>query len=149
MTEDDIGWGNPPNPEVAQHGEQPQDGLAGQPPIGELELDADGLPIQNRSTTSQTYYLIATACLVGGLVSVGLAVTEIAEYAHHNRVGNLAILGMIIGALAGFTAAVANDEQPPGWAHRINTVAAGLALLGFFWLLFFYLGQHGWVARAP
>jgi hypothetical protein len=47
MTEDVTGWGNPPDPEVAQHGEQPQDGLAGQPRTGELELDADSLPIQN------------------------------------------------------------------------------------------------------
>ena len=149
MTEDDTGWGNPPNPEVAQHGEQPQDGLAGQPPIGEFELDADGLPIQNQPTTSRTYLQIATACLAGGLASVGLAVTEIVEYAHHNRVGSLAILGMIIGALTGLTVLVVNAEQPPGLAHRINTVAAWLALLGFFWLLFFFLGQHGWVARAP
>ena len=143
MTEDDTGWGDPPDPEIAQHGEQPQDGLAGQPRIGELEPDADGLPIQNRSATSRTY-LIATACLAGGLVSVGLAVTEIAEYAPHNGVDNLAILGMIIGALAGLTAAVVNDEKPPGWAGRINTVAVWLAVTGFSSLLFFYGGQHGW-----
>ena len=147
MTEDDTGWGNPPNPEVAQHGEQSQDGLAGQPPIGEFELDADGLPIQNQPTTRQTY-LIATGCLAGSLASVGLAVTEIVEYAHHNRVGSLAILGMIIGALTGLTALVVNDEQPPGWAGRINAVAVGLALLGFFWLLFFFLAQHGWLPEG-
>ena len=145
MTIDDTGWGDPPDPEVAQHGEQPQDGLAGQPQIGELELDADSLPIQNQPTTSQTYYLIATACLVGGLVSVGLAVTEIAEYANHNRVGSLAILGMIIGALAGPTALAMNDEKPPGWANRINIVAVWLAAIGFFSLLLFYMGQHGWL----
>jgi hypothetical protein len=81
MTIDDTGWGDPPDPEVAQSGEQPQDGPAGQPQIGEFELGADGLPIQNRPAASRTY-LIATACLVGGLVSIGLAATEIAEYAH-------------------------------------------------------------------
>jgi hypothetical protein len=102
-----------------------------------------GLPIQNRPATSRTY-LIATACLAGGLVSVGLAVTEIAEYVKHNRVDNLAILGMVIGGLAGFTAAVVNDEKPPGWAGRINTVAVWLAVTGFSSLLFFYGGQHGW-----
>jgi hypothetical protein len=80
---------------------------------GEPELDADSLPVQNQPTTSRTY-LIATACLAGGLVSVGLAVTEIAEYVNQNRVGSLAILGMIIGALAGLTALVMNDEKPPG-----------------------------------
>lgn len=110
---------------------------------GEPELDADRLPVQNQPATSQTY-LIATAGLVGGLVSVGLAATEIAEYAHHNRVGSLAILGMIIGALAGLTALAMNEEKPPGWANCINTVAAWLALIGFFSLLIFYTGQHGW-----
>ena len=130
MTEDDTGCGDPPDPEVAQHGEQPQDGPGGQPRIGELEPDADGLPIQNRPATSRTY-LIAAACLAGGLVSVGLAGTEIAEYVKHNRVGNLAILGMVIGVLAGATAAAVNDEKPHGWAGRIDTVAAWLALISF------------------
>jgi tetratricopeptide (TPR) repeat protein len=109
----------------------------------ELELDADSLPIQNRPATSRTY-LSATSCLAGSLVSVGLAVTEIAEYVKHNRVGNLAILGMVIGALAGATAVAVNDEEPPGWAHRINTVAAWLAVIGVFSLLVLYGGQHGW-----
>jgi len=54
MTEGDTGWGDPP--EVAQ----PQVWLASQPWMGELELDADGLPIQDRPAPSQTY-LIATA----------------------------------------------------------------------------------------
>jgi DivIVA domain-containing protein len=67
---------------------------------GEPELDADSLPVQDQPATSQTY-LIATACLVGGLVSVGLAATQIAEYAHHNRVGNLAILASGIQLRAG------------------------------------------------
>ena len=110
---------------------------------GEPELDADSLPVRDQPATSQTY-LIATACLVGGLVSVGLAATEIAEYANPNPVGSLAILGMIIGALAGLTAVAANLDQPPGWANRINTVAAWLAGFGFFNLLIFYGGQHGW-----
>ncbi len=111
---------------------------------GEPELDADSLPVQDQPTTSRTYLQIATACLVGGLVSVGLATTEIAEYAHHNRVGSLAILGMIVGALAGLTTVAVSDEKPPRWANRINTVAALLAAIGFFTLLIFYTGQHGW-----
>ncbi len=52
--------------------------------------------------------------------------------------------GAVIGALAGLTALAVNDEKPPGWANRINTVAAWLALIGFFSLLIFYTGQHGW-----
>jgi DivIVA domain-containing protein len=115
----------------------------GKAQVGEPELDADSLPGQDQPTTSQTY-LFATACLIGGLVSVGLAATEIAEYANHNPVGNLAILGMIIGALTGFTAVTVNEKKPPGWALRINTVAFWLAAIGFFALLFFYMGQHGW-----
>jgi hypothetical protein len=103
MTEDETGWGHPPDPEVAQHGEQPQDGLADQPRTGELELDADSLAIQNRPATSGTY-LIAASCLAGSLVSVGLAVTEWVEYADHSGVGSLAIVGMVIGALTGVTA---------------------------------------------
>jgi DivIVA domain-containing protein len=139
MTEDDTSWDDRPDPEVAQ----PQDGVAGQPRIDELELDADSVPIQNRPATSQPY-LSATACLAGSLVSVGLAVTEIAEYAHYNRVGNLAILGMVIGALAGITAAAVNEQKPPGWAYRINIIAAGLALISVSTLAVFFLGQHGW-----
>ena len=110
---------------------------------GEPELDADRLPVQNQPATSQTY-LIATTGLVGGLVSVGLAAAEIAEYARHNRVDNVAILGLVIGGLAGSTALAMNEEKPPGWANYINTVAAWLAFIGFFSLLIFYTGQHGW-----
>lgn len=139
MTEDDTGWGDPPDSEVAQ----PQNGLAGQPRIGELELDADGLPIENRLATGPAY-LSATACLASSLVSVGLAVTEITEYVNHHRVGNLAILGMVIGLLAAATAIAVNDEKLPGWAYRINTVAAGLALISLFSLLVLYGGQHEW-----
>jgi len=130
--------------QVAQSGEQPQDKLAGQPQIGELELDADSLLIQNRPATSQAY-LIATACLVGSLVSVGLAAAEIAEYARYSRVGNLAILGMVIGLLTWCAAVVVNDDmKPPGWAHRINTAAAWLAVIGCASLLVLYGGTHGW-----
>ena len=113
----------------------------------QLELDANSRPIQNRPTTSQTY-LIATIGLAGSLVSAGLAITEIAEYAHHDRVGNLTILGMVIGALAGLTAAVANDKKPSGWAYRINIVAAWLAGISFSCLLLFFLGQHGWMPEG-
>ena len=120
-----------------------RDGLTGQPRSGGLDVDAGGPPDQNWPATSQAY-LIASACLAGGLVSVGLAVTEIAEDVKHNRVGNLAILGMVIGALAGITAVAVNDEKPPGRAYRINTVAAWLALIGFVSLLLFYAGQHKW-----
>ena len=131
--------------QVAQSGEQPQDELAGQPQIGELELDADSLPIQNRPATSQTY-LIATARLVGSLVSVALAAAEIAEYARYNRVGNLALLGMVIGLLTLCAAAVVNDDMKPHkWAHRINTVAFSLAVIGFVSLLILYGGTHEWM----
>jgi DivIVA domain-containing protein len=129
--------------QVAQSGEQPQDKLAGQPQIGELELDAHSLAIQNRPATSQAY-LTATACLVGSLVSVGLAAAEIAEYARHNRVDNLAILGLVIGGLAGSAALVNDNDKRLGWAHRISTVAVWLGFIGFFSLLFLYGGQRGW-----
>lgn len=128
---------------AAQSGEQPQDELAGRPQIGELELGADSLPIQNRPATSQAY-LTATACLVGSLVSVGLVAAEIAEYAHHNRVDTLAILGLVIGGLAGTTALVNDNDKPLGWAHHINTVAVWLGFIGFFSLLVLYGGTHGW-----
>jgi hypothetical protein len=135
MTEDDTGCGDPP--EAAQ----PQDGLASQLRMGELELDADGLPIQNRPATSQAY-LIAAACLAGSLVSAGLAVAELAEYP--SGVGNLAILGVIIGAVAGFKAAPVNEEKRSGWVYRVNVVAVGLATISVFTLVLFFIGQHGW-----
>jgi hypothetical protein len=122
MTEGDTGCGVPP--EVAQ----PQDGLASP-------------PIQKRPATSQAY-LIATACLAGSLVSAGLAVADIADYP--NGVGYLAILGAVTGAVGGFTAAVRNQEKPPGWAYRINIVAAWLALISFAILLLFLGGRYGW-----
>ena len=128
---------------AAQSGEQPQDELAGQPQIGELELDADSLPIQNRSATSQAY-LTATACLVGSVVSVGLAAAEIAEYARHNRVDNLALLGLVIGGLTGITVLVNDNDKRLGWAHRINTAAVWIGFIGFFGLLVLYGGTHGW-----
>ena len=115
---------------------------------GEPELDADSLPVQDQPTTSRPYLQIATACLVGGLVSVGLAATEIAKYAHHNRVGSLAILGMIIGALAGLAALAMNEEKPPGWAYRINIAAAWLALISVPILVLFFTGQHGWYLKG-
>jgi hypothetical protein len=143
MTEDDTGRGDPPDPEIAQHGEQPQDGLAGQPRIGELEPDADGLPIQNRPATSRTY-LIATACLAGGLVSAGLAVTEIAEYVKHNRVDNLAILGMVIGGTRGSHGG-AGERREAAWMGRSHQHRrSGACSYRLFSLLFFYGGQHGW-----
>jgi hypothetical protein len=146
MTEDDTGWGHPPDPEVAQHGEQPQDGLAGQPRIGELELDADQLA-DLELADDKPGYLGATACLAGSLVSVGLAVTEWAAYADHNGVGILAILGMIIGALAGVTAGM-SVEKSHGWADRIKIVAVCLAFIGFSGLFLLYGGLHGWVPNG-
>jgi hypothetical protein len=142
LTEDDTGWGNPHDPEVGQDGEQPHDGLAGQPRTGEVELDADSLPIQNRPEASLVY-LIAASCLAGSLVSVWVAVIEM-DLAAHNRVGNLAIVGMVIGALAGLAAVAVNEEKPRGWAGRINIAAAWLALISFSTLLLLFLGQHGW-----
>jgi hypothetical protein len=142
VTEHDTGWGHPPDPEVAQHGEQPQDGLAGPPRIGELEPNADQLA-DLEPAGNKPGYLCATSCLAGSLVSVGLAVTEWAAYADHSGVGILAILGMIIGGLAGLAAAV-SVEKPHGWADRIKIVAAWLALVGFVSLLFLYGGLHGW-----
>ena len=137
MTEGDTGWGDPP--EVAQL----QDGLASQPPAGLVQRGGRhrrpvpaSLPMQ-----SQTY-LIATACLAGSLVSAGLAVTDIADYP--NGVGYLAILGVIAGAAGGVTATAANGEKPPGWAYRINIVAAWLALISVSTLVLFFIGQHGW-----
>jgi hypothetical protein len=140
MTENETGWGHPPDPEVAQHGEQPRDGLAGQPRTGELDLDADSQAVQDRLAASRTY-LIAASCLAGGLVSVGLAVTEWAEHLDHDGVGGLAILGMVIGVVAGLTATV-SLEKPLGWADRIKIVAAGLAFIGLFSLFFLYDGWH-------
>lgn len=92
--------------------------------------------------------MIATSCLAGSLVSVGLAVTEWAEYADRNGVGSLAILGMVIGALAGLTAVVVNEEKPPGWADRINLVAAWLGLIGFSGLFLLFGGLHGWMPNG-
>jgi DivIVA domain-containing protein len=91
-------------------------------------------------------YLIASACLAGSLVSVGLAAAEWAEYARYNRVGNLALLGMVIGLLTLSAAAVVNDDMKPHrWAHRINTVAAALAVIGSVSLLILYGGTHAWM----
>ena len=56
---------------------------------------------------------------------------------------------MVIGALAGLTAAAVNDDmKPPGWAHRINTVAAWLAVIGGATLLFLYGALMGGGAEA-
>jgi hypothetical protein len=61
-----LHW-NVPRSELSQHGEQPQDVLAGQPRIGELEPDDDGLPIQNWPATSRTYLTPLPALLAASL----------------------------------------------------------------------------------
>lgn len=124
MTEDDTGWGDPPDPEIAQHGEQPQDVLAGQPRIGELEPDDDGLPIQNRPATSRTY-LIATACLAGGLVSVGLPLRELTAVTVRSALKDLAAtratrtVGM---AHAGLTRAIRHAEASDKVRRNVATL---------------------------
>ena len=83
-----------------------------------------------------------TACLAGSLVSVGLAVADIADYP--NGVGYLAILSVITGAVGGFTAVAANEAKLPGWAYPIAVVAVWLALISVSILVLFFTGQHGW-----
>ncbi len=145
MTEGDTGCGVPL--EVAQL----QDGLASQPharlvqPGGRHRRPVpDSLSIQDRLVASLTHLnLIVTACLAGSLLSAGLAVAEVADYPG-NGVGYLAILGIITGAAAGFTTISVTEEKPPGWAYRINIVAAWLALISVPTLVIFFTGQHGW-----
>lgn len=141
MTEDDTGWGVPP--EVAQL----RDGLASQPPARLVQRGGrhrrpvpGGRPIRRRHSARLTY-LIAVSCLAGSLVSAGLAVAEIANYPH--GAGNLDILGVITGLLGG-AAALVDDWKPRGWASRINTLAAWLGFISAF-ILMNYLGtRHGW-----
>ena len=146
MTEDDTGWGDPP--EVAR----PQDGLASQPcarlvqPSGRHRRPVpDSLSIRDRLAVSLTY-LIATACLAGILVSTGLAVAEIADYP--NGIGYLAILGMITGAAGGLAAVVVTEEKPRGWVYCTHIVAGWLALISVTILMLFFTGQHGWYLKG-
>jgi hypothetical protein len=142
MTEGDTGFGVPP--QVAQL----PDGLASQPrarlvqPGGRHRRPVPAwLLILDRLAASHPY-LIVTACLAGSLVSVGLAVADIADYP--NGVGYLAILGAITGAVGGFTAMAANEAKLPGWAYPITVVAVWLALISVAILVLLFTGQHGW-----
>jgi hypothetical protein len=146
MSMDDTGRGDPSGPEVLQHGEQPQGELAGQAPVGELELDAHGLPIENRPTTIRTY-LLATAGLICGLVSVTLVVAEVVEYANHSRISNPALyMGQAAGIIGVVVALVTADdaEKQSRWAERICKAAFWLGGIGFLILLLFDAGLNKW-----
>jgi len=154
MTEDDFGWGDPP--EVAQ----PQDGLASQPrarlvqpggrhrrPVPAWLLILDRLAARQAYLAARQAYLIVPACLAAGiLVSAGLAAAEIADYP--NGVGYLAIPGIITGAVAGLAAVGVNEEKPRGWVYGINVVAMWLALISVTTLVLFFTGQHGWYMKG-
>ena len=84
MTADDTGPDNPPSTNALQPGEQPQGGLPGRAQIDEPALNVYGLPLQNPPGTGRAY-LLAAACLIGSIASMGLAATVMREYASQKR----------------------------------------------------------------
>ena len=101
MTTDDTGQGDLSGPPVPQNGVQPEDALPGQPQADRAELDAYGVPVQDRpAKAGRTYLLVAAAlaCCIGG---IGLGVVTVNQADAHKPVnGYLGGLGFVLSLLA-------------------------------------------------
>lgn len=124
-TSPDVDWGGLPGLEGS---------LSGLVQAADLELDAYGVPVQDRPPGGLTYRL-SVAAVICGVVSAGLAITEAAG--HRMLPGYLVALGMVSGLLAaavGSTAAETIPKSRKGWhvevVRRICRWAFLLGILG-------------------
>ena len=92
---------NPPSPDDFRDGEQRQDALLGQPQGDEPQLDAYGVPVQDRPGKGRAAGVV-TGCLICAIVP---AVLAIVEGIYHDIPSTLVLLGVIIGFLPGGAAA--------------------------------------------
>jgi len=129
MTTDGAGPGGPSGLEVPP----------GAPGATGPGLDGYGLPPASSRT-----YLLAIGCLIGGIVSVVVAIACVAAYVNHGRsAGELAFLGQAIGLLAGIGGMVGANKHPGG-VNLIYKAAGWTGTIVFIALLSIYGSKHGW-----
>jgi hypothetical protein len=103
MTTDNPGQNDPSGLPVPQDGEQPQDTLLGQPQGDELELDAYGVPVQDRPAKGRVYLGVA-ASSVCAVISAALLIVARASHNYYNLPAWQVWLGAGAGLLAAFLA---------------------------------------------
>jgi hypothetical protein len=100
MTADDIGRDDLTGLQVPHDGE-PQDELSGQPQVSGPELDAYGLPVQDRPGKKGRTYFLVTAALVCSIAGTSLGLVQMNnEDAHRTVNGHLVGLSFIFSLLA-------------------------------------------------
>jgi hypothetical protein len=132
MTTDDPGQNYPSGLPMPQDGEQPQDKLLGQPQSGEPELDAYGVPVQDRLAKGRVY-LGVTASSVCAVISAGLVIVARASHNYYNFPAWMVWLGAGAGLLASFLAMGtlnrAKRQMQLGMAGPI--ILRAIAIVGF------------------
>jgi len=119
MTTDDTGQNDTSGLLVPRDGEQPQG--------GEPEVDAYGVPIQDRPANGRIS-LGVTACLIATVVSIALPIVALKYHSTRNVPGWLAWLGVGAGFLAAGVAATilsgaGKKKQQLGVASRSILIA--------------------------
>jgi len=134
MSTDDADPGNPSSPDDSRDGEQSQDLQPGQPAAHELELDAYGVPVQDRPPGRA--YLLGAGCFFFGVVSASLGVMRHLTKLPHPVVA--------VGVLSALTMGMAKllereDERSDkrlmkqhGWLAFLFWAGLALAFVGFF-----------------
>lgn len=137
MTTRDAGSGGP----SGRHRRDSRPSLAAEP-----ELDAYGLPVRDRPV-ARGIYRLSLASLACGIVSIGLAITDLVAYGM--LAGYLVALGMVSGfvgaGLGGYTAEVMLPKSGKGKQVEVvrRMCKAGL-LLGFLGFIGLVIGSgHG------
>ena len=133
MTTDDRGQNDPSGLPVSQDGEQPQDTLLGQPQGREPELDAYGVPVQDRPAKGRVY-LGVTASSVCVVISAWLLIVARTSHSYYNSLAWQVWLGAGAGLLATFLAMMTlkraeKEKQQLGVAGRI--ILRAIAIVGF------------------
>jgi hypothetical protein len=133
MTTDDTGQGDLSGLPVPQNGVQPEDALPGQPQADRAELDAYGVPVQDRpAKTVRTYLLVAAAlaCSIGG---IGLGVVEVNQADAHKPVNEylgglgfvLSLLALCLGGLGTFASEQRNAGQRKFLQEKLGLARPG------------------------
>jgi hypothetical protein len=132
MTTEDPGQNESSGLPVPQYGEHPKDTPLGQAQGDELELDAYGLPVQDRPARSRVY-LGMTASSVCALISASLLIVARTSHNYYNFPAWQVWLGAGAGLLASFLAMGtlnrAKKEKQLGMAGQITLRA--IVIVGF------------------
>jgi hypothetical protein len=129
MNTDDADPGNPSSLSEPQRGGQPEDLLPGQPEDYKPELDAYGLPVQDRRTTG-LIYLGVTGCLICAVVSAWLPIMALKYHSSRNVPGWLAWLDVGAAALACGLAWMSLDGAKKK-KYQLGVVSRSILVAGF------------------